>query len=454
MRVDNETSSPTKNRSGEALDLYRSGRLREAEASLVESDQNDPNLVFLLAQVRNARGRWSEALAAIQRFEAFGLKSPEASLLRGNILRELDCFTEADAAYDEALALRPNDAICLSNRAALRVLSGRLKEAQSDLENALKLRSDFADASFHMAGICLQRGDFTDGWQLYESRLHTKLAPKFYALYPPEKRWKGLAFSLTGKRLLVYGEQGLGDVIQFSRFIPALLEMGGEVICQIPKTLHRLFSARWPSLILADSRSVYHAEFDWHCSLMSLPYLMDVNVPPAKPWLGSLCLSRSRDLNEKPRVGVVWSGKSSRDLERYSPTRRSMSLSTLAELVCSEVSFVSLQPQTSPEERDLMAQLRIQDVSEKLTDFYETAALISTLDLVISIDTSVIHLAGGMGVPAWVALPKVTDYRWAGSSFGSAWYPHIQVFRQAEPGDWSVPVQQMASALRQKLRLV
>lgn len=446
-------ASLLKNLDRKVIDLYKSGRLREAEGLLLESDQNDPQVLFLLAEVRSARGRWSDALVAIHSVEALGLKVPEVLMLKGNILRELDCLAAAHAAYDEAVLLKADDAVALSNRAALRVLMGRLDEARNDLANALKLRPDFPDASFHMAGICLQDGDFAAGWRLYESRLSTKLAPKFCGLYLPEKRWRGLGSPLRGKRLLIYAEQGLGDVIQFSRFIPTLLKMGGEVVCQIPKSLHRLFAEQWPCLTLADSRSVYCGEFDWHCSLMSLPYLTGVNTPPAEPWLGRVGLDQGRCRGRKPLVGVVWSGMSNRDLERYTPTRRSMDLAALAPALCSELNFICLQPQINPGERDLMARLGVRDVAQQLTDFYETAALIRSLDLVISIDTSLIHLAGGMGVPAWVILPRATDYRWSGSSEGSAWYPGIKIFRQTEPGDWSMPVTQLALALRQKFRL-
>ena len=225
------------------------------------------------------------------------------------------------------------------------------------------------------------------------------------------------------------------------------------VITQIPEQLHRLFADAWPSLKLSDVRSRYPGEYDWHCSLMSLPYLLGLERPPTGIWLDQRKKDNQFTRSRKPRIGLVWAGKSNRDLERYISTRRSMDLENLAPLFCDEFSFISLQPEVGNRDRDLMNKFGIQDISDKLSDFKETATFMKTLDLVISIDTSVIHLAGAMGVNAWVVLPKVTDYRWSGSSLGSAWYPHIKIFRQVEPGDWSVPVQQIASALRQKLGL-
>jgi tetratricopeptide (TPR) repeat protein len=437
----------------EAFRLCNTGRLLEAENLLTECDKDDPSVMLLLAQVRSARGRWLESLEAIDRFEMCHAGTLDSLLIKAACLRELDRFTEARLVFDEANDQYPDDVTVLSNRAALKVLMGELDDAEVDLINALRLRPDFPDACFHLAGIYLQRGEFEKGWRLYESRLKTKLAPKFCRFYPDDLRWQGSDMSLSGKKLLIYSEQGLGDVIQFSRFIPELLAMGCELICQVPKSLHRLFAKTWPSLTLFDIRGLYPGPFDYHCSLMSVPYLTGVVQPPKCHWLDLGMRDAELTCSKKPRVGLVWAGKANRDLERYTLTRRSMGLEMLAPLHNDGISFLSLQSEVNDTDRELMHQFGIEDLSGALTDFCETSRLMKTLDLVISIDTSVIHLAGAAGVPAWVLLPKVSDYRWSGSRMGSVWYPDIKIFRQDKPGDWSAPIAEVGHCLKQLFRL-
>lgn len=432
----------------EAVLLYRSGRLREAEACLSLMGNVDADALMLRASIQADRGRYLDALRSLEQLEPVAAIRPEVWTLKGSVLKGLDRFDEAIRAYDAVLDLFPGYVPGLTNRAALLLLMGLPNQAEKDLEYALALMPGFADACFHKAGICLQRGNFLDGWALYEERLHTKLCPRFYIEYPPDRRWPGSCADIKGKRLLVYGEQGLGDVIQFSRFIPALMDKGAQLILQVPRPLHRLFAVIWPDLLLVDDRTGYAGVFDWHCSLMSVPYLLELKNPTAGPWMGSCVPVQGKKIASKPRIGLVWSGMSVRDLERYTSTRRSMSLANLEPIFAENASFVCLQPNIRSEDLDLMTRWGVEDISGVLTDFYETARQISTLDLVVSIDTSVIHLAAGMGVPAWVILPKVTDYRWSGLPEGSAWYPDVRIFRQKEAGNWVAPVVEVAQAMR------
>lgn len=432
----------------EALKLYQAGRFREAESLLLQIEAPDPDHLNLLAQVRMGRGNWSGALQALEQVDAFFRNAPRHRVLRGNVYKELDRFEEALEDYDQALLIDPDCVPGLTNRAGLQLLMGRLPKAEADLARALTLMPGFADARFHLGGLCLQRGDFEMGWRLYESRLETSLCSGLAKAYPAERHWSGSPYELVHRRLLVYGEQGLGDMIQFSRFLPMLMSMRIEVILQIPKSLHRLFVQVWPELELVDLRDPYTGTFDRHCSLVSLPFLLGLKSPFSLPWMHKIQPVIGRSPQQKPRVGLVWSGLPVRDLERYRSTRRSMSLAALAPILTGDVNFVSLQTHARAEDRVLMIQFGIEDVSERLTDFYETAVLMKTLDLVISIDTSVIHLAGALGVPAWVILPQVTDYRWSGTSEGSAWYPDVRIFRQEKAGDWAAPVAEMAAAIR------
>lgn len=437
----------------EAFALYQKGRWRESEAVILQIREPNAEALLLLAQVRINRGNWLGALNCLSTYDSrYGI-NPQLMVLKGNALRELDRFDDALEAYEQAIKLDVGFGPALANRAALRLLMGEVGSAEKDLLEAIRLNPDAPDANFLLGGVCLQRGDFETGWRLQERRLDTNLCPPLFRAYSENLRWSGALRDLTGKRLVVYGERGLGDVMQFARFLPTLIDQGVRLILQVPNTLHRLFSAVWPDIELADPNSTYQGEFDWHCPLESLPFLLKSRNPVSAQWLNIKHLQSKKLKCQIPKVGLVWSGMSVRDLERYTPTRRSMNLVTLAPIFCDEIDFVSLQPHTKPEDRDLMAQFAVQDLSGNLTDFYETAVLMQELDLVISIDTSVIHLAGALGVQAWAILPKVTDYRWSGSSKGSVWYPDVQIFRQTEAGDWSVPVREVGLALRQKFGL-
>ena len=438
----------------QALTLYKAGRLREAESTLLQLREFTPDHWFLLAQIRMAKGLWQHALQALDQIPMRDRAHPSCCVVEGNACKELNRFSDAIEAYNSALASQPDFVPALTNRAALHLLMGNLDLAEADLLNALQLNPGFPDANFHLGAIRLHQGDFATGWLLYESRLQTALCSKLGRCYDLSRRWSGLFEELPNKRLLVYGEQGLGDVVQFSRFLPLLINKGIKVILQIPLPLHRLFVRYWPNLILMDSVAPYEGGFDRYCSLISLPHLLGIKAPPAQPWMITANTLKTYKRTHKPKVGLVWSGLSVRDLERYTPTRRSIGLEALLPILSQDVNFVSLQLNTKPEDRALMAQVGIEDISEQLTDFYETALVLDTLDLLISIDTSVIHLAGALGVPAWVRLPTVSDYRWSGRAQGSAWYPNIRIFRQASPGDWSIPVAEVAQALGQKFGLI
>lgn len=437
----------------DAFVLYRAGLFREAESTLLQLKEFKPENWMLLAQIRMAKGSWQGALMALDE-----IPLPERShaaywVLLGSIRKELDQFGGAMEAFNQALSSEPDLVPALTNRAALYLLMGNSALAEADLLKALRLRPDFADAKFHLGGIRLHQGDFEAGWLLYESRWQTALSSALANRYDSGLRWSGLLEELPRKRLLVYGEQGLGDMLQFSRFLPLLFEKNLEIVLQVPMSLHRLFAQQWPNLVLVDSRMPYTGDFDRHCSLISLPHLLRLKTPCALPWINSIRKPKPSKHRHKPRVGLVWSGMSVRDLERYTTTRRSMGLNVLLPVLSEDVCFVSLQVHVRPEDRALMEQLGVEDLSEQLTNFYETALVMQTLDLVISIDTSVVHLAGALGVPAWVMLPKVSDYRWSGSPEASLWYPELKTYRQKSPGDWSVPVSEVAQDLGQKFGL-
>jgi hypothetical protein len=282
-------------------------------------------------------------------------------------------------------------------------------------------------------------GDFEAGWPRREARWNSKLCPDIYPKFS-EPIWLGKE-PVEGKTVLVHVDEGLGDTIQFVRYVPMLAARGARVILVVAKALHALLSG-FPGasecLMVADKLP----PFDMHCPICSLPLAFGTRldtIPSATSYLPTPPPERRKAWEgrlgprNRLRIGLVWSGspKHANDLNR------SLSLQTLSCILDVEATFISLQKDPRPADKAVLEQRPdIVDLADHLADFAETAALVSCLDLVITVDTSVAHLAGALGCPTWILLPYVPDYRWMLDRDDSPWYSSVRLFRQSVTRDY------------------
>ncbi|HLX17519.1 MAG TPA: tetratricopeptide repeat protein [Bradyrhizobium sp.] len=368
----------------------------------------------------------------------------------GVSLHKLRQLEHALASQDAALAARPDYPEALANRGVVLYDLKRFDEALASYDRAIALRPDFADAHFLKSLASLVTGDFERGWTEYEWR---RRAPslKNTECDLAEPRWLGEE-DIAGKTILLHGEQGFGDTIQFCRYVPLVAARGARVIVEVQEPLFELMTdlAGAPQLISSGDPL---PDFDFHCPLPSLPLAFKTRldtIPADIPYLRvpPQALEYWRDqLGEKRalRIGLAWAGnaKHVRDQERSMPLR------DLLPLFGIDATFVSLQKQVRAGDAEMLERCGVLQFGDELTDFSDTAALISQLDLVISVDTSVAHLAGALGKPVWILLTHAPDWRWLLDRHDSPWYPSARLFRQQATRDWRSVTAQVRQALHE-----
>jgi len=395
-------------------------------------------------------GRGAEALESIDRALAVAPSHLDALGNRGNVLLRLNRVEEALAAYDRVLQSAPNSAGLLANRAAALRRFDRPHEALASAARALAIKPDFAQARFVESVARLSLGDFSAGWRAYESRWHIGwLASQRRDYGAP--LWLGKE-SLDGKTILVHAEQGLGDTIQFVRYVPLLAARGAKVILEVQSPLVRLLSAM-PEAAAVIARKDPLPPYDFHCPVLSLPLACATTletIPAVTPYIAAaeseIAFWRTHLPHQAQlRVGLVWSGERSHDND----LNRSIGLSTLSPLFdVPDLSLVSLQHEVRREDQALLQSRRhIWQNAGQFKDFADTAAVIAQLDAVIAVDTAVAHLAGAMGKPLFLLLPFAADFRWLRERTDSPWYPAAQLFRQPRFGDWDSAVKLLRHAL-------
>lgn len=364
---------------------------------------------------------------------------------------------EALATGQESVRLDPNNADHLVNLSLVFTDLDDRERATACLLRALGQRHDHADGHLALAQNLLATGDFQAGWMEYEWRNLTEAGK---ATMPPmtSAPWNGMR--IAGGRLLLVGDQGYGDTIQFARYIGMAADRVQEVVLGCSAEMEPLL-AKLPGVTLYCHRWTDVPGHAAHCRLSSLPYLFGTrldSIPSQIPYLSAdparIAAWRSR-LDQtlpkgRPRIGLAWTGRPTHPNDR----RRSMPLSRLLPLAdAGEVAFVALQKPIPDADRELLSRFPgMTDLSADLTDFGETAAVMESLDLVITIDTAMGHLAGALGRPVWIMVPKASDWRWLLEREDSPWYPTARLFRQAKPGEWDPVIATVRSALQTYLR--
>jgi tetratricopeptide (TPR) repeat protein len=392
-----------------------------------------------------------EALASYNAAIALDPAHADSYANRGNVQSELECFDAALASYDAAIALAPRAVETYCNRGNLLGDLGRHHEALASINRALDIDPDHAQAHYSRAFVNLVLGNLEQGWRDFEWRWKNQHSASIRELRNfPQPRWLG-AESLGGKTLLVYCEQGLGDSIQFCRFVAPIARLGAKVILEVPKALFGLFASLSGVAHLV-VRGDPLPPFDYFCPLLSLPLALKINltnIPGTVPYLlaDPQRISHWREklgVRTRPRVGLVWSGgfRPGQPELKSVNERRNIPLRKLAALKHSGIEFYSLQ-KGQPAEGELADLIRnhwegppLADHTHELDDFGETAALIEQLDLVIAVDTSTAHLAGALGKPVWLLNRFDTCWRWLLDRSDSPWYPTLRIYRQSTRGDW------------------
>lgn len=415
------------------------------------------NVPTLLARARLLRAleRYPECLADYRRLHA--LVPDDATICNniGNALLALHRHEEGLAWFDRALLLAPDHVEVLNNKGIALCQLHRVGEAIEVYTRASAVDPKHGRSAWQLAHLHLQTGDYARGWAEREARWLIADFAADYPKLPPEKKWLGQE-DVRGRTILICSDEGFGDTLQFARYVPLLAGRGASIVLMVQPALCPLL-AGLPGVI---SCIPYGAKdlpaFDLHCPIMSLPLAFGTtldSIPPAS-YLPPLPATRVQDWadrlhpHDRLRVGLVWSGNPRQGNDR----NRSMPLATLAPLLDCKATFVSLQKDVRPDDRAYLAtRHEIIDLTAAVTDFVDTAALIENLDLVITVCTSVAHLAGTLGRPTWVMLPFFGDWRWLADRSDSPWYPSVRLFRQDGSRSYAGVVQKVCTELEARI---
>jgi len=375
----------------------------------------------------------------------------------GNALRGLGQIDESIAVCRKAVEMQPKLEEAHINLGTALHLAGRYEEAMAECRTAISLRQDFPEAHKDLSLMMLVQGKFEEGWREYEWRLRL---PNYFNHVNRFRQpmWDGS--DLAGRTLLVHAEQGLGDSIHFSRFLPMVAKMGGKIILEVQSELVRLMKQtkilEGIEIVPREKKSGPDLPFDTHLPLLSLPYVLrrldpsrydDVVKPPyifPDPVLAEQWRSRIPD-NGRLKVGLAWAGSKTNKNDRH----RSITLSMLAPLGrVANVDIYNLQLGKPGEQAANPPEgMHLIDLTPMIGDFADTVALVSHLDLVVSVDTAIVHLAGAMGKPVLVMLQYTPDFRWLLEGDTTLWYPSIRFIRQQKFGVWNDVIDRTASEM-------
>jgi tetratricopeptide (TPR) repeat protein len=407
------------------------------------------NALFNLANAFVDLEDFEAAIDPYRQSLAHDTGNPEKHFNLANALLKAGRLEDCLKPFEEALTLKPDYVDALCNHASALQSLGRTEEAISRLQKAMAFQPDSPDLHWNLSLAALQHGDYATGWAEYEWRWKMPTFADFDRHFT-QPRWQGEP--LDGRTLLIHTEQGFGDNIQFCRYVSKIAKSGGRVVLECRAELKHLFESLEGAdecIALGDALP----EFDCHAPLMSLPHIFCTTldtVPTAVPYLSAPAdtVGDSRIAEaEGFKVGLVWAGSPT----RVDNHKRSLAFSGLAPLFdVPGVAFFSLQ--VGPESEQFVATAEhwlATDLSDNLNDFADTATAVAELDLIISVDTAVLHLAGALGKPAWGLMSRPTGFLWMDEGTHSVWYPTLRLFRQPARGDWQTVMSEVAAALAQ-----
>lgn len=423
----------------QALALHQRGQLAQAQTlftNLLKIDPRHADALFLLGVIAGQTKQHGSAADLIGKAIAIRPDNPFFYYNRGVAFKELTRHDAAVECYDKAIALKPDYAQAHSNRGLALKELGQFDAALASYDRAIAIKPDDVEAHWNKALALLLRGDFAQGWNLHEWRWKRgKIALRDFQ----QPLWLGHE-TIAGKTILLHAEQGLGDAIQFCRYVQLVADLGARVILEVQAPLIGLFE-KFPGVSQLVAKGTGLPEFDCHCPLMSLPlaFNTDLNSIPVSPKYLSADANKlstwSSRLGQQtgPRIGLVWSGSATHTKDHS----RSVLLSALLDQLPAGPQYVSLQKEVREVDKAaLESNPQILHFGDEISDFTDTAALCELMDVVISVDTSVAHLSGALGQRTWVLLPFIPDWRWLLDRDDSPWYPDVKLYRQTAAGDW------------------
>ena len=431
--------------------LYRGGALLPAAELYRRALVLDPKKFEIyndLGLVLTDLGNFEAALEVFRRSLINNPRSAKTIAGLGRLFERKGDLISAAEAYRDAIKLDPKLPAAYVDLGFVLYGLGELAEAADCFARLRALQPDSAEATVNLGLIHLLQGNLAAGWAEYESRWKVGVGDERKFL---QRRWKGEA--LGGERILLYAEQGLGDTMQFVRYVPLVAARGGEVVLEVQPALHDLVAGTdGASRVIRRGETL--PEFTWQCPLMSLPLALGTEldtIPASVPYIvpdaARVEAWRERLQKNTRRVGLAWAGNPAHPRDRL----RSIPLEQLVPLLnVAGTTFYSLQFGSGAEQMKLLpAGVRLIDLGDELKDFANVAAIVANLDLVISIDSAVAHLAGALGKPVWILLNKGCDWRWFLEREDSPWYPSARLFRQRTPGEWQDVVKRIDDELRQ-----
>ena len=431
-----------------ASEHHRRGDLEaalQAYANAVGQDRGYASAYNNMGVALRSMGKLEAAVACYDR--ALALEPANAGMHsnQGNALRDLGRYVPAATHHREAVRLAPRSAEAFYNLGLVFRDLGQLDDALTYFAKCLAIRPDYPDCMWDRALTLLMMGDFERGFPAYEARWNLARTPKRRFRHPI---WDGS--DLDGRTIVVHNEQGFGDMIQFVRYVPLVAERGGTVVLEVQSQLSRLLAGvRGVGRLVHEGAVVDDA--DVSAPLMSLPAIFGTTletIPADVPYIAAPEIHRNHipvPLGAARNVGICWTGKTTPGTDR----NRSCPLAHFVDLMgLADVAFHSLQVDAGGRAIEAHGcEALVTDLGGGLHDFADTAAVISQLDLVITVDTALAHLAGAMARPVWVLIHFAADWRWMCDREDNPWYPTMRLFRQRQPGDWAEVMSRVKAAL-------
>ena len=431
----------------EALSSYH--KAISINKDYTEAYYNRGNVLHKLKRLEEALSSYDKAISLHEDYA-------EAYSNRGLVLQDLKRLEEALSSYDKAISLHEDYAEAYSNRGTVLEELKRLDEALSSYEKAISINKDYAEAYWNSSICYLLAGNFNEGWARYEWRWQSKSISKIAGIRKfSQPLWLGTEV-LKDQTIFLYAEQGLGDTIQFSRYVSLVAGLGAKVVLEVQPSLVKLLSyLEGISQIISKGDKL--PNFDYQCPLMSLPLAFKTELKTIPSVSKNISTDEKKVekwqaiLGEKtkPRVGIVWSGA----VNHKNDLQRSLKLSQLITHLPSDYEYLSLQKEISDVDKEVLIECcKIKHFGDDLKDFTDTAALCELIDIVISVDTSVAHLAGTLGKNTWVLLPYSPDWRWLLDRNDSPWYSSVKLYRQEKINDWESALVNIESDLKKLLK--
>lgn len=429
------------------------GKFDDAISSYNMAIELNPNAAYAYSNKGNVLielNRLEDALSEYDNAIRVNPKYAEAFSNKGNALKDLNRLEEALDSYDQALRFNPNLTEAYINRGTVLKDLNLLTDALQSYDKAIRITPNSAIAHLNKAYALILLGNYQTGWALFEWRRLKEDTKSKYRDYPnplyPDTECQ------DGSQLFIYPEQGLGDTIQFCRYVKQLAKLGFNVTFEVQPSLHSLISSLDPRINLISTGDSI-PNFDYQTPLMSLPWIFNTTVDtiPAEPAYLSISNLKQQEWSErlgqktKKRIGIVWSGSKTHKNDH----NRSIQLADLIPIFTPDVEWHSLQKEYRDYDLELLdVHTEIHQHQQHLNDFTDTGALINEMDLIISVDTSVAHLAGALGKTLWLLLPFMPDYRWMLDREDSPWYPTAKLYRQDESRNWKCVIERVYSNIK------